>query len=489
MDPLWFSYPLATAVVLVVLDVLAWQWLPAHWPRRKTLIRLGAFVLFSMALLDGGLSPLYPVPENLSAARHVLATVLLITWWLFGARCVILLLALVLAPRVGGKGHLLQDVFAAIIFLVAGVAAAAYVLELPVKGLLATSGAVAIIVGLAVQSTLGDVFSGIVLNATKPFRVDDWVKLNDIEGKVIEIDWRSTHLLTGEGSLAVIPNAIAAKSMIINFSRPDHYHSVTLPLELSARLRPGLVLDAIDKALKGCRELLAQPRAGAVVVKTGARTVSYEITGYVKSRDRKGAVRNQIYDLIFRQLAASETRQDQLRPATRRAALLNTVTALRMLSEDDLAELERNMRAVTVANGAVVLAENDVPDALYILESGIVSVRVLRGENWIEAGRMGPGELMGETGVVDGSPNLGRFVAYTDCRLYRIGREELEPWLHEHSELRGALAQLMDFRTRARQAVLDAGPAVVEQPTFLRWLRRNVTRWSGGKSGGSPDGS
>jgi small-conductance mechanosensitive channel len=102
--------------------------------------------------------------------------------------------------RIGHSGRLLQDVIGALVFLAAIVAAAGYVLELPVKGLLATSGVVAIVVGLALQSTLSDVFSGIVLNTTKPYQVDDWISIDGVEGKVLDIDWRATHLLTSAGS-------------------------------------------------------------------------------------------------------------------------------------------------------------------------------------------------------------------------------------------------------------------------------------------------
>lgn len=477
MEHLWFSYPLISASTLLVIDLVLWQTLPPRMLRRKLICRLVLFVLFSLALLDGGLSPLYPVSIELSVPRHVLATILTIAWWLFGARTLTVLAVVVMGPRIGGKGHLLQDVMGAIIFLVAVVAAAGYVLDLPVKGLLATSGAVAIIFGLAVQSTLGDVFSGIVLNATKPFRVDDWIRVDDIEGKVIEIDWRSTRLLTSEGSTAVIPNAMAAKTRIVNFSRPDHFHSVTLTIELSTRLRPSVVLDSLDKALQGCRELLSQPKPSAVVVKSGLRSVEYQVTGYVKSRDRSSAVRNQLFDLIHRQLASTETRGDQLRPATRQSAVLNTVGALRMLGDDDRAQLEQHMRLGSYAAKDIVLAEGVVPDSLYIIESGVISVSIQRPDGWIEVGRMGPGELIGETGFVDGTPTAGRFCAYTDCMVYRIDKANLEPWLKEHGELIGALAGLAKFRAKARATFLEAKPVVIDPSGFLGWLRKSVTRF------------
>ncbi|MFK3973724.1 mechanosensitive ion channel domain-containing protein [Pseudomonas sp. NPDC087358] len=487
MDHLWFAYPLLSAAVLMIIDLLLWQWMHPRLLRRKLACRLVLFVLFSMALLDGGLSPLYPVPIEWSVPRHVLATILTIAWWLFGARTLTVLAIVVMEPRIGGKGHLLQDVMGAIIFLVAAVAAAGYVLDLPVKGLLATSGAVAIIFGLAVQSTLGDVFSGIVLNATKPFRVDDWIRVDDIEGKVIEIDWRSTHLLTSEGSMAVIPNAMAAKTRIVNFSRPDHFHSVTLSIELPARLRPSLVLDSLDKALQGCRELLAQPKASAVVVKSGLRSVEYEVTGYVKSRDRRSAVRNQLFDLIHRQLASTETRHDQSRPSTRQSAVLNTVGALRMLSDDDRGQLEQHMRLSAYSAKDVVLAEGVVPDALYIIESGVLSASVQRPEGWLEVGRMGPGELIGETGFVDATPTMARFCAYTDCMIYRIEKADLEPWLQQHSELIGALAGLAKFRLKARASLLEIKPVTSDPAGFIGWLRKSVTRFQVPRGPGPTD--
>lgn len=72
----------------------------------------------------------------------------------------------------------------------------AYVFNAPVGTLIATSGAVAIVLGLALQSTLGDVFSGIALNLARPYGIGDWLVLsNGIEWKVVETNWRATHLL------------------------------------------------------------------------------------------------------------------------------------------------------------------------------------------------------------------------------------------------------------------------------------------------------
>ena len=93
------------------------------------------------------------------------------------------------------EGKLVQDLLAGLIYLSAVFAVIAYVFGLPIQGLLATSGVIAaIILGLALQSTLGDVFSGIVLNFSRPYRPGSWISIDGgTDGRVIEMNWRATH--------------------------------------------------------------------------------------------------------------------------------------------------------------------------------------------------------------------------------------------------------------------------------------------------------
>jgi CRP-like cAMP-binding protein len=207
----------------------------------------------------------------------------------------------------------------------------------------------------------------------------------------------------------------------------------------------------------------------------------------VKSRDRRSAVRNQLSDLIYRQLASSGTREERLRPTTRQSAVINSVGALRMLSDEDRAQLEQHMHLHAFAAKDVVLAEGVVPEALFIVESGVVSASVQRGESWMEIGRMGPGELIGETGFVNNSETLARFCAYTDSMIYRIDKADLEPWLSEHGELIGALAGLAKYRAGMRASLLEIKQPITDPRGFMNWLRKSVTRFQPTKGPGPTD--
>ncbi len=130
--------------------------------------------------------------------------------------------ALLVFKRKSVETRFLQDLFAAFAYVGAVLGIVAYVLDIPVSGLLAASGVIAIVLGLALQSTLGDMFSGVVLNLAKPFLPGDWVILDGgIEGRVVETNWRATQILTLMNDLAIVPNSIIAKTRLVNASEPS----------------------------------------------------------------------------------------------------------------------------------------------------------------------------------------------------------------------------------------------------------------------------
>ena len=115
------------------------------------------------------------------------------------------------------ENKLLFDVISAAVYVCSALAMMGFVFGWPLQGLLATSGIIAIVLGLALQSTLGDLFSGISLTIEKPYQLGDDILLEGgIEGQVVEVNWRSTHLRNGSNDRVVIPNSTIAKMRIQN---------------------------------------------------------------------------------------------------------------------------------------------------------------------------------------------------------------------------------------------------------------------------------
>src|SRR6266404_4191685 len=145
-------------------------------PIGRAVVRVVFLVLLTIALLHADIVPYQPLHLTGTPFTDAVHAILKIAWWLWAAWFLVgVLRAVVVFQRSPREAKLLQDLLAGLIYLVAVFAIVAYVFDLPIQGLLATSGVVAIILGLALQSTLGDVFSGIVLSFSRPYRPGDWV--------------------------------------------------------------------------------------------------------------------------------------------------------------------------------------------------------------------------------------------------------------------------------------------------------------------------
>ena len=105
----------------------------------------------------------------------------------------------------------------------------AFVFDRALTSLLATSGVIAMIIGLAIQVNITNIFAGIALNLERPFRIGDWIMIhgrtphpeNNTIGCVIDINWRTTRLRTTDNCIVSIPNGQISERTLTNFMAPD----------------------------------------------------------------------------------------------------------------------------------------------------------------------------------------------------------------------------------------------------------------------------
>ena len=123
-------------------------------------------------------------------------------------------------------------------------------------------------------------------------------------------------------------------------------------------------------------------------------------------------------------------------------------------------------------SGEMILPAGEVSDHLFIVESGVVSVLLSKGGHRFEAGRMGPGEVIGEAGILSDEAALADFSAKTFCTLYRIEKEYLKPCLDARHDIDEAMRALLDLRIHTAQALTQETPAAPVKKGFLQWLRQ-----------------
>jgi len=151
--------------------------------------------------------------------------------------------------------NLIRFVTASLIYILALFGIIAFVLERAITSLLATSGLVTIIIGLAVQMNLSNIFSGIALNIDRSLRIGDWVKIGAFDdSKVVNMNWRVTQIETRLGYIVSIPNSTVATSEIYNFSYPDNQYWLRCRVPIDPKYDPNKVEEILLKAVLSVEE-------------------------------------------------------------------------------------------------------------------------------------------------------------------------------------------------------------------------------------------
>ncbi len=314
--------PLVITLVVFTAGGLLTHFLFRRHPLGRAMVRVIFLAILTIVLLRAEIAPYQPLTLTGVPLKDAVRAILKIAWWLWTAWFVVgLLRVFVVTEHRPREGKLIQDVLAGIVYLAAIFAIVSYVFDLPIRGLLATSGIIAIVLGLALQSTLGDLFSGIVLNFSRPYRPGDWISIEGTtDGRVIEINWRATHVLTAKRDLAIVPNSTIAKAKIVNTSSPSGIHGMTVTVRLEARTPPppttpsltGHRLSAVEvgaeilqHAVVNTRLVLATPVPLIAAKAISGDAAEFEISFYVEELAQSTRAQNELLAQISRHLAAA----------------------------------------------------------------------------------------------------------------------------------------------------------------------------------------
>ena len=151
--------------------------------------------------------------------------------------------------------------------------------------ILAIIGAAGLAIGLALQGTLSNVASGVMILFLRPFDVGDQIDAEGTTGTVREIGLFATELITEAGVFVMIPNGQIFNRTVKNFTRLPTQR-LDIPVGIS-------YADDIDKAisvalsvLRGDKHVLAEPAPQVLVANFGESAVNLILRCWVRSRQR-----------------------------------------------------------------------------------------------------------------------------------------------------------------------------------------------------------
>lgn len=262
------------------------------WPGLLAALALG-LATWQAALFD--LLGRGDAPE---ALRPVLGTLVYFSLGWLAARLIGFLLDRG-ASRHRQVPRLLKELIAAAFFFAALIASIMLFMGQSMAGALASSGILLAVLGFAVRNVVADTLSGIALGLEGPFRIGDWVEIDGMgSGKVIEIGWRTTRILTRDSAYMVLPNSQIARQRLINYSAPRPQFRAQIGLTLSHDLPVTEARVLLQEAAAAARTIQQNPAPDVRVTGQSVDGIQYALRYWVRRFDQEADCRDELFGLV-----------------------------------------------------------------------------------------------------------------------------------------------------------------------------------------------
>ncbi len=327
----------------------------------------------------------------------------------------------------------LPDRFPTIVqdFIVIGLFAVAMTVILQDR-IFATTAVGAVVIGFALQDTLGNLFAGLAIQVEKPFRVGHWVNVAGKDGMVSEITWRATKIRTKAGNFVIVPNSALARDTITNYSEPIPETLIDLDIGASYDTPPNQVKATILEALKNEPLFVGSRQPEVLLADFAASAVTYRVRVWTSNFALDDVIRDRISTTVyyaFRRtgivipypIQVGMLREDLAAPTPDPATagrLLETVQIFATLPPDERARLAAAARESLYAVGETVVREGDAGSSMFVVARGEMVVTLDPSAH--EVARLGPGDFFGEMSLLTGAPRTASVTAVTDVEVLEI---------------------------------------------------------------------
>lgn len=378
--------------------------------------------------------------------------------------------------------NIVQDTIIICLFLAFGI----FVMQ---ERFLTISAVGGVIVGFALQDTLGNLFAGLAIQSERPFHVGHWITVGPFEGRVTEITWRATKLRTKTGNVVIVPNNVMSREAITNYSEPAAPTRMQVEVGVSYGVPPNDVRAAMFESLAGTRGILKDPPPEVLVNQFGESAVIYLVRFWIDdfSKDQVAIdavltgiyyiLRRRGYEIPFPMQVQYERVEEKERPAERTAFLERVVRGVDMLaplSDGERSELVSASAERLYGAGETIVREGEAGSSMFVICSG--RVRVTLGPARQEVATLEAGSYIGEMSLLTGDPRTADVSAITDCVLLEVAAETFRRVFLANPAVVEKVASVVHARRveleRTRQ-LAPAEPAATAAPlSFLARIQK-----------------
>jgi len=342
---------------------------------------------------------------------------------------------------------------------------------LDLSGIVATSAVITAIIAFSVQDTLGNILGGLALELDSGFEIGDWIRVDDVSGRVVDVRWRSVSIQTRNWETVVVPNSHMVRSKVTVLGRRSggvlqmrRWVWFSVPLSAS----PAKVISVVEAAMRNAAvpNVAATPAPNAVLMEFergyARYALRYWLTDFERDDLTDSGMREHILVALQRagmRIAVAEERvhviaEDRLhaeqvaeRELAVRMEVLKSIDLFGELSDDEIQMVAAGLEPAPFATGDLITRQGAVAHWLYLLATGEVSVEV-EGADGVRhpiAALQGP-TVFGEMGLLTGEPRHATVIARAGCECYRLQKAVFEDVLVKRPSLADRMSRILAER-------------------------------------------
>lgn len=337
--------------------------------------------------------------------------------------------------------------------------------KVDLAALFTTSTIIGVVIGLALQDTLGNLFAGIAFQADQPFQIGDVITIpNKGAGVVESVSWRGVKIRTFQNKLVIISNSIIGKEAIEVAPR-DNLNARIVYFSTLYSDSPAKTIHVVRDVVRQVENVSAKMRPVVRIRNLGDSSIEWEVKywleDYTKFNDTDALIRQRVWYVFQREKIefAYPTRTIHVETKTQDHVFnetdndiferLSNVEIFEPLTDEETKKLADSALVRVFAPNEPIVRKGQEGGSMFVVHRGAVRIQLMENGTPRTFATLGEGEVFGEMGLFTGAPRTADVVATQETEVLEICNPSLKPILEENPPLVEAFSKTIAERRAA----------------------------------------
>ncbi len=339
-----------------------------------------------------------------------------------------------------------------------------------------------IVVGLALQDTLGNLFAGIAIQADQPFQVGDVINISNRGIGVVEsVSWRGVKIRTFDNKLLVISNSVLGKETI-EVAPKDNLNARLVFFNTLFHYSPARTAQLIRDAVRQIQNVSPKLKPVVRIRNLGENGIDWEVKYWVEDykqyNDTDALIRQRIWYVFQRENIhfAFPTRTIHIEPKPEiepaedllnsRFERLSRIPIFAPLSDEETEKLAAASKVKVYAPGEPIVRMGQEGNSMFVIVRGAVNVEIPDHSGTKVVNKLAENDFFGEMSLLTGQPRSATVSAAEEPEVMQIGKNSIKPIFEANPDVVSSIVSIIDERRTALKATIAEGEENAEKTSL-----------------------